>query len=360
MSMRKAVIFARVSNQQQAEDQNSLNNQVIKLNDYAKRNNYEIIKEFRFVEDLDLSKIEKFPDLIDFLKAQQDKIFVICYSEYNAFSNGELNKLSSEQKVEIKHYCHPCFPEPKDPKTKVWRYISLPKLIDLLQTKTLFFTRADFLRKYDKSEGSRFTKASLDFYSQIMQLKQQNIEVPHPQIDNFPLSRMVEMEMHSHNHNETNGLKQMFVNCWHMNEDENFAMWKVYSENFGVCIQSTYQDLCDSFEDEKWGFYSEQSKIYVGEINYVDWNTFVIPSGNFFWPYLHKKKEFRYEQELRCVVWNSVGQEELNFKVKINPEKLINKIYVNPFTPSWFRQSIENLCQQYGIPSTKVEQSILA
>jgi len=104
MSVRKAVIFARVSNQQQAEDQNSLKNQVIKLNDYSKRNNYEIIKEFSFVEDLDLSKIGKFPDFIDFVKAQQDKIFVICYSEYNAFSNGELNKLSSEQKVEIKHY----------------------------------------------------------------------------------------------------------------------------------------------------------------------------------------------------------------------------------------------------------------
>ena len=40
-----------------------------------------------------------------------------------------------------------------------------------------------------------------------------------------------------------------------MNSFENFAMWKIYSDFFGVCIQSTYQDLFDCFEDTFGGEY---------------------------------------------------------------------------------------------------------
>ena len=41
--------------------------------------------------------------------------------------------------------------QPRDERIKVWRYLDLPKLIDLLETQSLYFARADTLE--DPLEG---------------------------------------------------------------------------------------------------------------------------------------------------------------------------------------------------------------
>src|ERR687895_233317 len=38
---------------------------------------------------------------------------------------------------------HPCFPQPAKRTAPVWRYMALPKLVALLQTRRLFFARLD-------------------------------------------------------------------------------------------------------------------------------------------------------------------------------------------------------------------------
>lgn len=41
--------------------------------------------------------------------------------------------------------------------------------------------------------------------------------------------------------------KNLFVNCWNMNENESDAMWKVYASNDkGIAIQSSLGNLIDS------------------------------------------------------------------------------------------------------------------
>lgn len=44
------------------------------------------------------------------------------------------------------------FQKPKDLNVPIWRYMDFTKFVDLLDTKTLFFTRAD--RFDDQFEGS--------------------------------------------------------------------------------------------------------------------------------------------------------------------------------------------------------------
>jgi hypothetical protein len=46
--------------------------------------------------------------------------------------------------------------------------------------------------------------------------------------------------------------KSTLVNCWHQNEFESEAMWRLYSENHkGIAIQTTFQDLVDSIDDQR-------------------------------------------------------------------------------------------------------------
>ena len=106
----------------------------------------------------------------------------------------------------------------------------------MLQEKALFFTRADFLG--DPYEG-HYTEA---------------IRIVEEQLANTILGRETNSlkeaaaREHSRQYREiiAEMKRHLFVNCWHMNEAESSAMWKLYtSHHQSVCIQSNYCLLAD-------------------------------------------------------------------------------------------------------------------
>lgn len=353
----KAIILARISSEDLKQGY-SLELIKEKLNEYARRNNFQVIGEFECIEDSDLGESTTLLKVIDLIKSQAEKVTVLQYKGYtynNQMPIGQqLQELIAKKKLEIKNYCHPCFKEPANNNIRIWRYINLAKFVDLIQTQTLFFARADFLREMDKHEGTYLTNYS----HQLNTMLSQKI-IPLP--DNFPVSLETHLLLQTQmdEYNEQTAIKQHFINCWHMSEFENFAMWKIYSELYGVGIVSTYQRLCDSFIDEKWNYYNEKYKIYIGEVIYIDRNQSAIPQNYGFWPYMHKGIEFFYEHELRCVIWDIVSQNQ-NMKIKVDMDALIQQIYISPFAPHWFKSTVENLCKTYGVAPQKVHQSNLS
>ncbi len=353
----KAIILARISSKDLHQGY-SLELIKEKLKEYSRRNNYQIIGEFECIEDSDLGESATLLEIINLVKSQKDIVYILAYNNAYTYNNQfpvgqQLQELIANKKIEFKSYCHPCFKEPVNNNIKIWRYINLAKFADLIQTKTLFFTRADFLREMDKHEGRYLT----NFSHQLNEmLSKKIIQLP----DNFPMPVEMHLSLQAQmdTYNEQKAIKQNFINCWHMSEFENFAMWKIYSELFGVSIQSTYQRLCDSFIGDKWNFYNEKSKIYIGEVIYIDRNRSVIPQNFGFWPYMHKSIEFLYEHELRCIIWDIENQNE-NMKIKVNLDNLIDKIYISPFAPPWFKSTVEDLCKTYGVSPQKVHQSNL-
>lgn len=330
------------------------------LRKHAQKNDFTILKVFSAVEDIDMGKSPTFASALSFVESQSDKVLLI-HDQYHTYndqtdSGAKLKELITAQKVEPKVRCHPCFKEPAKPHTRIWRYIDLAKFIDLLQTQSVYFTRADFLRQFDKQEGVSVTRLSKQINKSLA-----DKVLPFPETIGIPLEAYLEMEEQTEKIHEERLLKETYINCWHMADFENFAMWKIYSDTFGVAIESTYEALSDSFMDDDWSFYNESKKIYIGKVIYIDRNTFIMPKDNIFWPYMHKIREFSYENELRCIIsnWNA-SPETLGIKVKINLGDLIKKIHVSPFAPEWFKSSIEDLCRKYSIDSKKVVQSNLA
>jgi hypothetical protein len=328
LKIKKAILFGIVNSNLINSDA-LLDLQLSKLKKYAHNNSFTIIDEFKESAGGDIDQSQTFLKILEQIERQDSKVYVICYANFYS-SNTDIDKkfrlLLQKEKIEIKNYCHPCFREPLNNNIKIWRYLTLPKFLDLIQTNTLFFSRSDSLRREDKSEGAYLTNKSLQESEKINLLTNKEVVIPHPEHPGISVNQLNQLEQQTSEYNERHLVKQNFINCWHMNSFENFAMWKIYSDFFGVCIQSTYQDLCNCFEDNKWGFYNEKSKIYIGEINYIDWNEQIIPKNNMYWPYLYKKKEFEYENELRCLI-NHPKAETSNLKVKINSKKLINNIY---------------------------------
>ncbi len=103
--MMKAVIFARVSTQEQEQDGHSIDAQINKLRDYCSRHALEIIKEFEVVESSTRGERPEFYKMIDFVKRQKSTIALVC-DKVDRLQRGFtelpiLDKLRRENKVSL-------------------------------------------------------------------------------------------------------------------------------------------------------------------------------------------------------------------------------------------------------------------
>ena len=135
-------------------------------------------------------------------------------------------------------------------------------------------------------------------------------------------------------------------------------MWRLYAQsNEAVAVRSTYKRLRDCLP------YDEKSHpcVYIGEVQYIDYEHQPIPEGNLFWPFLHKRRSFQHERELRGVVLDSggladsrpglPGRPELpGLPIDVDLNVLIESVYVAPTSPGWFRELVGRVLKRYGLP----------
>ena len=237
---------------------------------------------------------------------------------------------------DLMYEAHPVFLQPEIEDVRVWRYMDFTKFVSFIDSRHLYFTRTD---KFDDPfEGSwpKMNVAARQFAP---------LHMPKEAQESF-LKHMASIgEMHR------NWPKFNAINCWHMNEHESAAMWKLYlKSDEGIAIQSTYRSLRDSITDDE--------KVFLGVVKYIDYDQERIDAGNLFAPFVHKRKSFEHEREVRAMVtkWPTgesgfaFDQETISqgLKIKVDVERLIEKIYIAPSAPDWFSGLVSDVVQRYG------------
>ncbi|MFC2000981.1 hypothetical protein ACFLUZ_00560 [Chloroflexota bacterium] len=240
---------------------------------------------------------------------------------------------------------HPAFESPPNENAKIWRYMDFTKFVSLLQKEALFFPRADKLG--DAFEGSYplenviVRKSSRQAYlDRLPEYIRQDLSLSPSNEWNKAMSAFYKKLT-----------KFMFINSWHQGEGESAAMWKLYlKSNEGIAIQSTYNRLRNCFK-------KETPDIWVGRVKYMDYTKELIADVNFLAPFLSKRKSFRHEQEVRAIIFKfnltKHGSTKPAFKdglgVAVDPELLIEKVYVAPASPPWVRDLIKSVMMKYGL-----------
>src|SRR5580700_10204543 len=233
---------------------------------------------------------------------------------------------------------HESFRLPANKDIPVWRYMDLAKYLWMLDRRRLFFSRATLLG--DPFEGSstkmmvaqrEYVKAHRATDPRLAAYK----DKPDASFDWGFIPRKL--------------LPTYFVSCWHMNEQESAAMWKLYSSsNEAVCIMSTYRRLRECLPP----------CVFMGEVVYIDYETqgfnpFL--ATNFI---LHKRLSFAHERELRALFWEMDGSPGAQpYKAQIEPNglgievdlpRLIERIYVSPTAPSWYANVVQAMTTKSG------------
>jgi hypothetical protein len=239
---------------------------------------------------------------------------------------------------------HPTvFIQPPDQGISVWRYMDLSKFIWMIQRNALFFCRSDSLG--DQFEG-HYTKVIADQeeeYIKTLQANTQFAAIPaavHPVEIAREAFRLTTIEL-------PNQLKQKyFVSCWHMNEEESPAMWKLYtSQNESMCIRSKYKTFASLLPEES----------LLGCVRYIDYRRESFDTKE-TWNYIvHKRKSFEHEREIRAVIY--YDSETCRFElvgdrgliVPINMAALIKEIIVSPTSKSPLLDVVVGLAEKYGL-----------
>ena len=85
----------------------------------------------------------------------------------------------------------------------------------------------------------------------------------------------------------------------------------------------------------------------------------MIDGGNLLAPYVHKRKSFEHEREIRALLLANppAGENGLAFdkaimppgvKIEVNIQELIEKIYIAPSSPDWFSRLVGSVAQRYS------------
>ena len=223
---------------------------------------------------------------------------------------------------------HPAFSSPED-NSVLWRYMDFTKFVSVLDKKALFFVLPN--RLGDPFEGAfPMRNKDLNFKAFYEAFNKQMSE------EDFRELRDFQKDWHRYS----------LISCWHESSHESAAMWKSYSrETDGIAIRTDFNSF-------KRSLISPQD-IYVGKVNYIDYESHVIPESNAFYPLLHKRQDFKYEEEVRAITTMlPKSEEEINQPLdicdvgkyyEVDLSLLIKAIVVAPYADDWFLELVQSV-----------------
>ncbi len=143
----------------------------------------------------------------------------------------------------------------------------------------------------------------------------------------------------------------------------NLLLWNIYNKGpNGMAIQSTFDRLRTSFSE------SSDNHVYIGIVNYIDFRKEKISELNSLYPFIHKRKSFVYENELRAVImdWKREYLPEISEStlekgeyIEVDIHRLIEKIFVSPNSEGWYNELVRSVLHKYGL-AIDVEDSCLS
>lgn len=250
----------------------------------------------------------------------------------------------------------PSFPPPDDVNATIWRYMDLSIFLHLIDTSSLHFTRADSLD--DSFEGS-LPKPNVELMQRSDEQRQDHIHEM-----NMKFGETRKLSPYSEFMKEL--LTKQCVNCWHLNDYESQAMWKLYlKSDEGIAIRSTFKHLIGCFDK------SPELLVSAGMVQYIDYETEFLRYSNIFVPIMHKRVSYKHECELRVVIisgernergnacWTNAAFDERGKDVAIDVACLIDEVILAPLTQPWFERLVNSILEKldYSIP---VRRSSLA
>jgi hypothetical protein len=227
----------------------------------------------------------------------------------------------------------------------LWRYLSLDKFIDLVASRSLYFSPLESYAKTDRFEGylprvamdaiasisRRFRNEQLavieTFTKKLPPEAAPNIERMRATMDEFMPSARAAYQ---------NVVACTMVNCWYKNLHESEGMWSLYSRN-GVAIRATVGSLKAAIGTDE-----SDREIHIGAVKYVDFSDESLKPSDCLTDDGHlmgmvKRIAYAHENEVRMCLSPErdfrahVILKPASTRVSVSLDDLLTKVVISPF-----------------------------
>lgn len=201
------------------------------------------------------------------------------------------------------------------------KYMDLPKLLDLLYSKNLYFRRADGFT--DRLEGALFP--SLRSIIDDSHLKG---DIKYNSDEFYRIAR-----------------EENYVSCWTIGAKDNMALWQLYGgSKSSVVITTTLDKIVNAFEWDR--------SIHIHKVKYVDHKkvrNYIIGAPREVLQY--KSDAYFFEKELRIVASHQDKDDHsMGIRVPLKDiNSLIRSVVIAPDADLSFVNAVSDMCKKYGL-----------
>lgn len=249
---------------------------------------------------------------------------------------------------------------------KLYKYMDLEKFLSLIIRSEICFCNQSGLKNIDPYEGA-MTKSELlqeAIVKNIMKDIKQSARFKKINIKNGDTHLSIDKDEFDKYRIYNDSI--YYIDCWHINENESLAMWKVFSNNKNsIAINTTKEKLINSIINDNKDIYLkevEYDNLFSDEaefsnpiktIQLVNNETLHIESGDqFSWSVetglLRKAKYYEYEKELR-LYFKDKDNAELTKFIKMDLSNMIDEIIISPNCDEWFLTILNDILKKYDL-----------
>jgi hypothetical protein len=212
---------------------------------------------------------------------------------------------------------------------KIWRYMQLDRFFEMLKTRKIHFASAN--QFHDRFEGA---------------VAVQPFGIP---ID----PRYSELDPIEHAFRELKRLTKII--CWHIEDYESDAMWRLYSGNGkGVAIVSTPRKIDSALTPYRIKPEYEAEDLWLGNVKYVDLVHERLRDHTIRRFYF-KHNIFSWEQEFRCAISLEMAEgfgcqvPEDGISVQVDLLKIIEEVHLGPSLEIEEREQVVQACKSLNL-----------
>jgi hypothetical protein len=221
----------------------------------------------------------------------------------------------------------------------------------MLATQSLYFARADqFEDPYEGAKGLRDAKGRWDehylkFFRAALKSLPNGVEskLTDDEIEAEARRLLSDFELGGEH-----GRRRTFINCWHENERESEAMWRLYTTHLpnALAVRTSYGRLCQ--------YLGRNPGISIGRVEYLDFESQYADSNNAFW---RKRRSFEHEREVRAMTID-YGVDRKGLHLPCDLSVLLESVVLSPSAAPWFAHLVADVSSKYGV-SVPIAQSKL-
>lgn len=262
--------------------------------------------------------------------------------------------------------------------TILWRYMSLDKFINLIDTQTLFLSPIAYFKNSDPLEGYLPKKFHTEIESHLQLMLKSGSKLP----ESAP-KEMLKLE-EEWAETTSRRLKLMrekargrqSICCWYESKFESEAMWKLYGDNGkSIAIKTTVASIKKSIESR-----DNEKLAILARMRYLDFNDVdmtreeLLAKKERVSTILLKRKEYEHEREVR-LYHEPDAFDLLNHRsifedyweryvirphiINVDISELIHSVVVSPYVSEPYISSVKSICAKYDLSSCDVHQSKL-